>query len=127
MVIDMSSEIEWPFPVVATEERTEQQAKEVSFLEAAHAAGFRAFAFLAGSFGAEAKNGRRGEIIHRGGNRVWELILSTHDDEVATTKVDDFSQAAGAVLDWLRGGPVLAVRMVSDGKTVGPTQATLDR
>ncbi|MFV2065773.1 MAG: hypothetical protein ACC645_02245 [Pirellulales bacterium] len=122
----MTTEIDWPFPVVASEERTEQQAKEISFLEAAHAGGFSAFTFLAGSFGAEAKNGRRGEIIHRGGNRVWELILSTHDDEVASAKVSNFSQAAAAVLDWLRGDRVLEVRIASDGRSVVQAPATLD-
>jgi len=113
MVIDMADENRtvWPFPVLSEDERTEQQEKAIEFLEAAHEEGFRAFTFLAGSFRAETENGRRGEIIHRGGNRIWELILSTHDDEVASRKVGGFTQAAEAVLDWLRGKQILEVRV----------------
>jgi len=92
----------WPFPVITEERRTEQQEKDIRFLESAHAEGFRAFAFLAGSFGVEAENGRRAEIIHRGGNRLWELILSTYDDEIASRTMTDFTKAANAALGGLR-------------------------
>ena len=61
-------------------------------------------------FGAEAKTGRVGEIIRRGGRgRYWQVDVIESDKLVRSAFVDGFDAAAQAVLLWLRGDDCDAV------------------
>ena len=92
----------WPFKVLPVEQQTDQHKKEIGFLETAYREGFRSYQFWAGDLGAEAPNGRIGEIVIRG-QRGWEVILYAGDEDVASTFTHDIEEAGQAVLAWLRG------------------------
>ncbi len=111
MAIDMQDDIRaiWPFPVLPDDQLTELHKRQLDFLETAHREGYIAYMFLSSSFGAEAKCGRRGEIVHRGLNRRWEICLypknpDDTDSEVQPKVTGDFTEAADEVLRWLRAG-----------------------
>lgn len=93
----------WPFPVVSEAERTEQQCREIDFLERAYSQGFKPYAFGAGNYSAISDGGRSGDILVRGRSR-WEVVLGADDARFASAYVDDFASAADAVLSWLGGG-----------------------
>jgi hypothetical protein len=92
----------WPFSVLPLDEQTEQHKKEIWLLNTATHLGFRAYVF-GSNFGVEDTSGRIGEIIHRGGNRRWEILLSASETLAGKKMVDDFDAAARAVLRWLKG------------------------
>jgi len=97
----------WPFPVLPPNQRTPLHQAQVSFCERAAEAGLRPYAFFdTGGFGAEAPDGRSGDIVCRGpGNTRWEVILYTpgHAERVLSEMVSDFAVAADLLLRWLQG------------------------
>lgn len=93
----------WPFAVVPENERTEQDRREIDFMERAYRQGFKPYAFGAGNYSAMSDGGRSGDIVVRGRNR-WETVLGADDVRFASAYVDDFASAADAVLSWLGGG-----------------------
>ena len=90
----------WPFKVLPEEEQTEQHKTEIAFMSAAHREGFTAYMF-AGNFGGESIDGRRGEIVRRGVSR-WEVNLTGGENGDNSRYIEDFSDAASSVLEWLR-------------------------
>jgi hypothetical protein len=90
----------WPFDVLPPVEQSEQQRREIGFLETAYQASYEPYMFGSENFGATAKE-KMGEIICRGSRgKHWEVFLSPFG---LTAHLDDFDYAAGAVLRWLRG------------------------
>ncbi|MGH7137193.1 MAG: hypothetical protein ACREHD_15735 [Pirellulales bacterium] len=94
----------WPFDVGERERHTDQEKREVHFLETAFAKGYRPFEMGLGmqSYGATESGGRSAEILYRGRNG-WEVAVYDPDERVVNAFVNDFECAAQAVLDWLGG------------------------
>lgn len=95
----------WPFDVGDRQRHSEQERREVSFLENAYRLGYRPFEMGLGmqSYGATGRSGRSGAILYRG-RAGWEVGVCDSDQGVVNAFVNDFECAAQAVLDWLGGG-----------------------
>lgn len=91
----------WPFEVKHTDQRTETQERELSFLQVAHQEGFQPYTFGSGDFGATARE--RASLILIQGRKRWEVVLGTSETKIVSAFVDDFDCAADSVLQWLRG------------------------
>jgi hypothetical protein len=107
--MDASGNRYWPFDVVPVERRTDQQIREIDFLQSAFRAGYEPYLFGSQNFGASA--GKRGGIIlYRGlRGKHWEMQLGTADAVLLSAHVDAFECAAEAVLLWLGGAMVADV------------------
>src|SRR5262249_408874 len=81
----------------------------LAFFESAYRAGHKSYHIDHSLLGAEAKNGRCGEIIHRGRGRYWQLDLLKDEKIETSVYVDGLDFAAQAVLLWLRGDDCSAV------------------
>ncbi len=92
----------WPFEVLPSEEQTAQHKSEIRFLEKANREGYEVYAD-GSDYGAEAANGRAALLIFRGRKGCWEVVLSVHNEKIASALFDDFTCASEAVLRWLRG------------------------
>lgn len=102
----------WPFPMPP--EVRPQESAEVQFLETAYDEGFRPYEIGAGDYGATSGAGRSGHIFVRGRTRR-EILLDDLDGRVLSAYLADFSCAAAAVLDWLRGEDVESIfRAIED-------------
>jgi hypothetical protein len=85
------------------------QRREILFLDTAHLAGFKPYMFGSENFGATAEP-RGGVILCRGGRgKHWEVELGTTDATILSAHVDDFDNAAEAVLRWLGGVDVAEI------------------
>lgn len=95
----------WPFDVGERERHSEQEKREVRFLELAFSRGYQPFEMGLGmqSYGAAAADGRSAEILYRGRNG-WEIAVCDSHGRVVNAFVNDFQCAADAMLDWLGGG-----------------------
>jgi hypothetical protein len=95
----------WPFDVGDRQRHSEQEKREVRFLETAYAKGYRPFEISFGmqSYGATGQSGRSADILYRG-RSGWEMAVYDSDGRVVNAFVNDFQSAAEAVLDWLGGG-----------------------
>ncbi|HVA49993.1 MAG TPA: hypothetical protein VNH11_26745 [Pirellulales bacterium] len=95
----------WPFDVGDQQRHSEQDKREVRFLEKAYSLGYRPYEISLGmqSYGATALGGRTAEILYRGRNG-WEVAVHDQGERVVKAFVNDFECAAQAVLDWLGGG-----------------------
>jgi len=101
--MDLTQNRYWPFNVLPLERQTEQQRREIRFLETAYQAGCKPYMFGSQNFGAAA-NGRAGEIIDRGcRGKHWEVLLVSAQELIVSVHVDDFESAAESLLRWLRG------------------------
>ena len=105
----------WPFVIVSPEQLTEQHQLEMRFLEIAHQGGYNPYTFGDGSFGTQSHKGRVAEIIHRGANAYWEVILSSPDKEVVSVFIEGFEFAAELVLRWLQGEGIEVIRRNQKG------------
>lgn len=47
-------------------------------------------------------------VIHRGRGTRWEVVFREHESDVVTTTTTDLSGMTPTVLNWLRGGALLA-------------------
>jgi hypothetical protein len=94
----------WPFDVGDRQRHSEQDKREVRFLEIAYANGYRPYEMGLGSesYGATAADGRAADILYRGRNG-WEVAVHDQDERIVKAFVDDFECAAQAVLEWLGG------------------------
>ncbi|HQU42771.1 MAG TPA: hypothetical protein PK867_08160, partial [Pirellulales bacterium] len=81
---------------------SDQEKREVRFLESAYEAGYQPFEMGPGSYGATGAQGRGGGILWRGRNR-WEIAVHEANERAVDAFVDDFECAACAVLEWLGG------------------------
>lgn len=97
----------WPFSVVSPERQTEQNRREIRFLEAAYRLGFRPYMFGSGSCGATA--GNRGALIIVRTSSLWELRLGSSEQDDLVAYVGEFDVAAEAIQRWLRGEAVQEV------------------
>jgi hypothetical protein len=93
----------WPFEVLPLGERTEHHQHVIDFLEEAFREGYRPYVFHGSNYGGSTQSGRVGEIIHRGANRYWEVLLGVGDEAAISFFLDGFVSAGEAVLRWLRG------------------------
>jgi hypothetical protein len=98
----------WPFEVLPPDQRTDHHKKVIRFLEEAFSAGFKPYMF-GNNFGAST-DVRIGEMIHRGVDRYWEIILTLGEERCASFYVDGFAQAGEAIMRWLRGDEVGHIR-----------------
>ena len=98
--MDLNENRYWPFAVTPPERWSEQDRREMGFLEAAYQAGYKPYMFGSQNYGASAGE-RSGDVIYRGcRGKHWEVRLSPFG---LSAHLDDFDTAAGAVLQWLRG------------------------
>jgi hypothetical protein len=107
----------WPFEVVPPDVQTEQQHKELQFLQTAFEQGFRPCLWH-GEYRAISPTGREVWVIWRGHRRKdgpiqWEVRLFIGKHKLgASFWLDDFESVSVAGLNWLRGcelGEVLAL------------------
>lgn len=94
----------WPFDVGDRERHTDQEKREVTFLESAFSRGYQPFemGLGMGSYGATGNGGRAADIFYRG-RGGWELAVYEPDERIVNAFVNDFECAAQAALDWLGG------------------------
>ena len=104
--------IYWPFEVRPAEARTDQEAREVRFLEQAHREGFRPYRSFVSDYGASSADGRVGYLLVRGRSR-WEAWLGDKSGKIGSLLLDNFDSAAQSVLQWLRGDDVSVIRAVT--------------
>ncbi len=99
----------WPFEVLPPDRRTEADETVIRFLETAHRAGYRPYRFGSENYGATI-GGRHGAIFHRGRKgRRWEIDLGMPGESSFSAHLDDFGEAARALLLWLGGADASAV------------------
>ena len=101
----------WPFPVLLPEQRTEHHKRVIDFLDTAFREGFSPCVFNSSNYSATAPSGRTGDILHRGANRYWEVILGDVGGAITSFFVDGFAVAGQALLQWLRGTEAENVKM----------------
>lgn len=99
--MDLDKNRHWPFDVLAPDQRTEQHRHEIRFLETAFREGFGPYMFGTQNFGASTPD-RNGVILYR--RHRWDVLLGGGADETISFFLDEFGQAADAILSWLRGG-----------------------
>ena len=112
----MDSRRFWPFPIPFSEQESEETGRQVAFLERANQEGHKGYSDQGGVLGAEATNGREGEMIPRSGidrglRRCWEVLLIESSHRYDSFFVDGFENAAEAVLQWLRGEDSSLIRL----------------
>ena len=94
----------WPFQILPLAELSDHQRKELRFLQDNSSTTRRSYIFgTADHFGVESQSGRVGELLRRGGNRYWEIILSGPDDETIRAFIDGFVEAARLAQSWTEG------------------------
>ena len=110
------------FEVLPAEEQTAQHKSEIRFLEKANREGYEAYAD-GSDYGADAVNGRAALLIFRGRRGCWEVVLSVHNEKIASALFDDFTCASEAVLRWLRGEDAAGILSNAGGHLVRPGAA----
>jgi hypothetical protein len=100
----------WPFDVLPPDKRTVHHYEVIAFLEEAFHKGYGPYMFDGSNYGACDHNMRSGEIIHRGANRYWEIMLNMSDEPTTSFYVDGFLTAGKCVLQWLRGEDAAAIQ-----------------
>lgn len=100
----------WPFEVLPPDKQTEHHKQVIAFLDRALLEGFAPYTFGGSNYGACSQNKRVGELIHRGANRYWEVMLTLQNGNLEPFHVDGFINAGDCVLHWLHGEDLSAVR-----------------
>jgi hypothetical protein len=93
----------WPFDVLPPEKRTPHHNEVIAFLEQAFHKGYKPYVFEGSNYGASNDGIRTGEMIHRGANRYWEIILGSREEVVPWFYVEGFFASSACVLHWLDG------------------------
>lgn len=86
---------------------TKHPPADGAFLAAVTRAGFLAFTGPSGLCGGKSEC-RSAIVIHRGRGTRWEVVFREHESDVVTTTTTDLSGMTPTVLNWLRGGALLA-------------------
>ncbi|MCA9112098.1 MAG: hypothetical protein KDA52_19245 [Planctomycetaceae bacterium] len=121
---DSHDEQVWPFDVPPVTEQTYHDVRAIEFLNAAHAAGSKAYLFGAGNFGAQSEQVGRGGIIFVRGRQRWEVVLGTSEETTVSILTSEFDAAARAVLDWLAGESPEDIKHRLGSHLINPQPAT---
>lgn len=95
-----SSKVYWPFDTVAEEEATPHHRAQIAFFRQATERGLRSYAIWPYVVGAEASDGRQGDIVERG-RSLWEVVRIGNGPLTNREWVTSFQVGAEIALSWL--------------------------